>query len=420
MLVILLGCTALFTLGGYLLKAQCIGHYNEYRDARLCSNDLQMLYVARGMIDRPFPYVNGDLVDHKLVGGALEYPVLTGVIAWLPALLVQDEGSYLQMTALLLMPFTFVSVWLLGRMVRWRALIYALAPPLVWYSFHNYDLPLVASTIAAFYCWWRGRYGWAGAFLAVGGLLKFWPVLFILPLLLDRLAAQDRKGAGRALAWFSAVFGVVNGAFLLASPQGWWAPYAFQGERSADVTSNSIWFWGWDILRLTTHDLNVIVPVLVLMGTGIACALGWLRAKAEGEYPFIQVCAAVLCVFLLTNKAHSPQYALWLLPFFCLLRLRWGWWVTYLSLDAVLYVGLFRWFHELRTGTESALELAKQATIIGVWGRAVMLVLLFFVVLRVKTALEPAAGLLEDELEELVQAQPAHSTQPAQAETERA
>ena len=75
-------------LSGYLLKAQCIGHYNERRDSHLCSNDIQVLYSVRGMHEHPFPYVNGDLVDGQLTGGALEYPVLTGLFAWVPALFV--------------------------------------------------------------------------------------------------------------------------------------------------------------------------------------------------------------------------------------------------------------------------------------------------------------------------------------------
>jgi uncharacterized membrane protein len=374
------------TLSGYLLKAQCIGHYNELRDSNLCSNDIQVLYALRDMQHHPFPYVHGDLVNHQLVGGALEYPVLTGLFAWFPALYVTDDGGYLQLTALLLAPFTFITVWLLGRMVRWRALLYALAPPLVWYSFHNWDLLVVCATVAAFYTWWRQRYVWAGAWLAVGASLKFWPILFALPLLLDRLAARDREGAVRSMASFVGVLVAVNLPFALASPRGWWAPYAFQKERAADITSNSIWFWGFP--QLTTSDLNHLIPVLLLIGTAIACAVGWWRAKGEGAFPLVQVCGALLMLFVLTGKAHSPQYALWLLPFFCLVRLRWGWWVAYMAIDLCMYVGLFRWYHALALGHDFGL--AKQALVIGVWGRAVMLALLFVVLLRSRPAFEEA------------------------------
>jgi uncharacterized membrane protein len=388
LLAVLLGCVAVLTLSGYLLKAQCIGHYDTRRDSNLCSNDIQVLYKARGMQDHPFPYINGGLVhtEHgaRLVGGALEYPVLTGLFAWLPALAVHDDGGYLQLTALLLTPFSFLTVWLLARMVRWRALLYALAPPLVWYSFHNWDLLVVCATVGACYAWWRERYAWAGVWLAVGASLKFWPLFFLLPLLLDRLAGGDRQSAARALAAFTAAFAGVNGPFLLTSPRGWWAPYAFQAERAPDITSNGIWYWGFP--TLSTDDLNTLVPVLLALGTLAACAVGWWRAKAEGVYPFVQVCAAVLAVFMLTNKAHSPQYVLWLLPFFCLLRLRWGWWAAYMVFDTLMYVGVFRWYYALSLGHDFGL--AKQALVLGVWGRAVMLVLLYVVFLRSDPAFE--------------------------------
>ncbi|MCU1587314.1 MAG: hypothetical protein JWN31_807, partial [Frankiales bacterium] len=359
LLVVLLGCVAVMTLSGYLLKAQCIGHYNERRDSRLCSNDIQVLYSARGMRDHPFPYVNGDLKGGQLTGGAIEYPVLTGLFAWVPALLVDDDGGYLQLTALLLVPFSFLTVWLLSRMVRWRALIYALAPSLIWYSFHNWDLLVVCATVAACHAWWQQRYAWCGGWLAIGASLKFWPVFLVLPLLLDRLSAKDRWGAADAGVAFAGVLGAINLPFLAVSPRGWWAPYAFQQQRAADITANSIWYWAFP--DLSTAELNVLVPFLLLVGITVACALGWHRAKTDGAFPFLQVCGAILCLFMLTNKAHSPQYALWLLPFFCLIRLRWGWWASYLAFDAVMYVGLFRWY---AAGVPAG-GLTYQAVIIG-------------------------------------------------------
>jgi uncharacterized membrane protein len=385
LLAVLLGTVALMTLSGYFLKAQCIGNYNTTRDKDLCSNDIQVLYLDRGMHEHPFPYVHGALKDHQLVGGALEYPVLTGLFAWVPALLVDNDGAYLQLSALLLAPFSLLTVWLLGKMVRWRALLYALAPPLVWYSFHNWDLLVVAATTAAMVTWWQKRYVWCGVWLAVGTSLKFWPVLFVLPLVLDRLAARDRRSAVLSVGAFAGASVAFNGVFLVASPSGWYAPYAFQKERAADITSNSIWYWG--LPHLTTHDLNALVPVLLVIGTLATCAFGWWRAQREGGvFPFVQVCASLLAVFLLTNKAHSPQYALWLLPFFCLLRLRWGWWATYMAVDACMYIGVFRWYYALETPSIPDYGLPYQALAIGVWGRAAMLVLLIGVFLAAQPA----------------------------------
>jgi hypothetical protein len=173
--------------------------------------------------------------------------------------------------------------------------------------------------------------------------------------------------------------------YLVVTPRGWWAPYAFQQHRAPDITSNSVWYWGF-AQPVATDTLNKAVPVLLLTGIVVACAWGWERAAKEGTYPLVQVCGAVLCVFMLTNKAHSPQYALWLLPFFCLIRVRWGWWATYMAVDLLMYVGLFRWYYALGTDAPDYGR-PYQAMVLGIWGRAALLVLLFVVFLRSESAL---------------------------------
>lgn len=379
---LVLAACALLTVLGFLLKAQCIGHYSERRDARLCSNDIQVLYSSRGLADGQVPYLHGGLVDGRLTGGTVEYPVLTGLAAWLPSLVVRDEGTYLVATAVLLAPFSLLTAWLLVRMTGRRALVYGLGPPLVWYSFHNWDLLVVAAAVAAVHAWRSGRFRQCGVLLAVGASLKLWPGFFLLPLVLDRLRAGDRKGALTAGGAAAAAYAAINGPFLLANPAGWWAPYAFQGLRAADVTSNSIWYWGF--AQLTTGQLNLLIPALLMLAFAGALGYGWYAAGRAGAFPFVQVCAAMLAAFMLLNKAHSPQFALWILPFFVLLRLRWGWVAAYLALDSTLYVGLFRWFFDLSRGTDFGL--AKQAVILGVWGRAVCLTLLYVAFLRAPSA----------------------------------
>jgi uncharacterized membrane protein len=388
LLAVLLVCVGVFTLSGYLLKAQCIGvdNYNTKRDKDLCSNDIQVLFWNRHLDQHRFPYVHGQLVTtngtEDLTGGTLEYPVLTGLFAWFTSLFADHDGGFLQMSALLLAPFSFLTVFLLSRMVRWRALLYALAPPLIWYSFHNWDLLVVCATTAAFYFWWRERWALTGALLALGGWLKFWPLLFVVPLALDLW--RRKEGLSAALGTFTWVSVLVNGFFIVRNADGWWAPYAFQKERAADITANSVWYWGF-AKPVSTGTLNVVVPVLLVLGIGIACGVGWWRAQREDAFPFVQVCGAILTVFMVTNKAHSPQYALWLLPFFCLLRLRWGWWTAYMVFDLLMYVGLFRWYYALGSPAPDYGR-PYEALVLGIWGRTAMLLLLFVVFLRSRSA----------------------------------
>ena len=102
----------------------------------------------------------------------------------------------------------------------------------------------------------------------------------------------------------------------------------------------------------------------------------------------IGVSGAMLCGFLLLHKVHSPQYTLWLLPFFVLLAVPWRWIVAYLTVDLVMGIGIFRWYYTLKVGGIGIDEgLAAQAVAVGVWGRAALLVVLFVVFLTVPTRL---------------------------------
>src|SRR5207237_8445868 len=119
--------------------------------------------------------------------------------------------------------------------------------------------------------------------------------------------------------------------------------------------------------------------------------VGWWRARREGVFPFVQVCAAMLFAFVLLGKVFSPQYALWLLPFFALVRVRWWWWSAFVAADLVLYFSLFRWFYDF-IYRHVDFGLAKQALIVGIWGRAALVALLYVVFLAAKSAAIPERG----------------------------
>lgn len=368
--------------------------YAERNFTDVCYSDIQFLWLGRDIDRHTFPYVHGDLVDGALVGGALEYPVLTGLVIWAGAFFADTDAEFLLHSALLLAPLGLLTAWLLAALAGWRALLWALGPPLVLYAFHNWDLAAVLCAVAAFFVLYRGRgalgarSGWAAVLLGAGAAVKLYPALFVVPLALY-VYAERRGEAHRALRIPAIAAGTaiaVNLPFALAGFDGWWASFEFQGQRSVDGTTNSIWFWG--VRHLFADDATfqsftgVASPLLVLGSLALACLLGWRRYQREGSYPFLPVCAAALCGFLLLHKVHSPQYMLWLLPMFVLVAVRWGWIVGYLAADLALGIGLFRWYAE---GAGIADGLAAQAVVVGVWGRAALLAGLFVAFLGART-----------------------------------
>nr|WP_245755613.1 hypothetical protein [Actinopolyspora alba] len=423
-LCVLTGMTMLL---GYANKARCTGpEFDESGVSRsdvsarssryVCYSDLQYLWNARELDEMGFPYATGGITDEgELYGSVVEYPVLIGVLVWLGSLFVRTDAGFLAASALLLAPFGLLTAWWLGRLSRWRALWWALGPPLVLYSFHNWDLAAVVCSVGAIYAVHRYRATGlrrpallAAVLLGIGAACKLYPAMFALPLALYVLtggaagARDSAYGRGAADARDSGVnrgrfdiggafgvlgtalgtFALVNLPFAMIGFEGWAASFRFQLRRSVDLTTNSVWYWG--LRPLVAEDrfealVGVLSPVLVLTSFALACALGMRHWSRGGAFPWVAVSAAMLCGFLLLHKVHSPQFALWLLPFLVLVPVRTGWVIAYLLADAAMGIGFFRWMYLINTDQPFAVyeSFAAQAVMIGVWGRAALLVGLF-------------------------------------------
>ncbi|MEV8436242.1 hypothetical protein AB0425_02605 [Actinosynnema sp. NPDC051121] len=416
--VLLCGLTM---FAGFLNKDRCTGpefdqlgrsapDYEKRNKADVCYSDIQHLWIGRDVDRHVFPYVNGGITaTGVLVGGVVEYPVLTGLLIWAGAIPARTDAAFLLCSALLMAPFGLATAWLLGRLSRWRALVWALGPPVVLYAFHNWDLPVVFCAVAAVYVAHRGwgrrarplvdRAVAASVLLGLGFAFKLYPAIFVLPLCLyvltggpggrslPRGARYDVAGAVKVALAAVVTAALVNLPFALAGPEGWKASFAFQGLRRVDITTNSIWFWS---MRPFMADetmqavVGVLSPVGILASFALAAWLGWRRYLREGSYPWVPVSAAMLCGFLLLHKVHSPQYTLWLVPMFVLLRVNWGWVAAYFLADLAMGVGIFRWYYAIEFGEPSGIYdgFSAQAVVIGVWGRAALLVALFLVFLK--------------------------------------
>jgi uncharacterized membrane protein len=416
-LVLFCGVTLVF---GYLNKDRCTGPvYDQWgrsndmilRSERdVCYSDIQYLWIGRDIDRHVFPYVHGGIgANGQLFGGSVEYPVLTGMLMWMGAFFAHNDHEFLLYSALLLAPFALASTWLLGRLSRWRALLWAIGPPMVLYAFHNWDLAVATCAVAAVYVVHRG-WGRRGAdrsllvrgivaavLLGLGFAFKVYPAIFALPLMLymatggpggRELPEGRRWNIKGALIVGLTVVGtvlLVNLPFMLIGFRGWKASFTFQELRTVDITTNSIWFWGFRPFSDPSNKgfqsiIDVVSPGLILVTFVVACVLGWRRYRREGTYPWVAVSAAMLCGFLLFHKVHSPQYTLWLVPMFALVRVRFVWIVLYYLADLAMGIGIFRYYYAITFNRPYGIYdgLAAQATSVGVWGRAALLAVLFF------------------------------------------
>ncbi|WP_228810459.1 hypothetical protein [Nocardia otitidiscaviarum] len=396
----------------YLNKARCAGGpftadgrstvFDTLKDSDVCYSDIQFLWLGRDINEHVFPYLSGGITaDGMLTGGAVEYPVLSGLLMWLGALGAQDDAAFLLHSALLLAPFALLTAWMLGRLSGPAALLWSAGPPLVLYAFHNWELPVVCAAVAAVYVMTvptrysvRARGIAAAVLLALGFCLKLYPGIFVLPLAVyvmvtgRSLRGYDVRGAFAVVAAAVGTVVAVNLPFALAGYEGWRASITFQQLRQADITTNSIWYWGLRPLfdpgmeaeRAFQDVVSLVSPALVLASFALALWLGWRRHATTGRYPWIGVSGAMLCGFLLFHKVHSPQYTLWLIPFLVLLEVPWTAVAGYLLADAAIGIGVFRYFYALGAGYTAEVE--ENIVQFGVWGRAALLVVFFFAFLR--------------------------------------
>ncbi|GAB2684487.1 hypothetical protein [Nocardia thraciensis] len=418
----MLSCAVMLVLA-YLNKARCAGGpftadgrsemFDSIKDSQVCYSDIQFLWVGRSINEHVFPYISGGITtDGTLTGGAVEYPVLSGLLMWLGAAGAEDDAVFLLHSALLLAPFALLTAWILGRLSGPAALLWAVGPPLLLYAFHNWELPVVWTAVAAVYVVTaltryslRARGIAAAVLLGIGFCLKLYPGIFVLPLLLYVLTGGGsvrrdpndvpRRGSGYDVLGALAVLGAavatvvaINLPFALAGYEGWRASITFQQLRQADITTNSIWYWGLRPMfgeasgsEQSFQDVvSAASPVLVLVSFLVAMLLGWRRWQAGEAFPWVGVSGAMLCGFLLFHKVHSPQYTLWLIPFLVLLEVPWSAIAGYLVADAAIGIGVFRYFYALGAG-ESA-DIQQHIVQFGVWGRALLLVFFFFAFLR--------------------------------------
>ncbi|GEE00730.1 hypothetical protein nbrc107696_11760 [Gordonia spumicola] len=394
------------------------------RDALVpCYSDIMRLWIGRGVDLHIFPYIHGGIDDNgHLYGGVVEYPVLSGMLLWLGAIGAHNDLQFLQHSALILAPFAIAVTVLLGKMTRWWVLLWAATPPLVLYAFHNWELPVVFTAVAAIAVMAYGgsvdpRTGGrrlsprtsavvAAVFLGVGFSLKLYPGFFVVPLALYVLTGGESLRARRALDWVSAAWVTGTAAavviatqapFMIAGFRGWKAALDFQGRREADLTTNSIWYWGLrPIVGGQTDAYHSIVgvasPLLVAAGFAVAVVLGWRMWQRDGVFPWIGVAAAMLCAFMVFHKVHSPQYTLWILPFFAMLRVRWFVIAAYLIADWVLDVSVFKLM--AFTHDTSLAPLKDQVGVmVGVWVHALILVAMIVVFVSAPVR-EPLASYL--------------------------
>jgi uncharacterized membrane protein len=340
LLFALVGLAAAACVGACLLqKAPCwTGSVRGIHPS--CVDDSWSLFKLRGLADHGFPYLHPG--SYGLPRGTVEYPVLTGVFAWLVALPVDNATSYLFVESAVMCLVAVCLAIGLAHLSGRRALLFAASPALALYAVHNWDLLPVLAVVLGLAAWHRRRPELAAVAFAVGACLKLYPALFVLPLLADLRVRSQRRQRARVAGVFVGTAALINAPFLVLAPHQWFQVLRYQSLRPADISAMSVWStFGTD---LPISVVNASSGLAMLLAVALVMAYASSRVR-DCRYPVLQTCAALTVAFLVTNKTCSPQAMLWLLPFFVLLDVRIRWWALFAAVDVITWFAFLRTWH---------------------------------------------------------------------------
>jgi uncharacterized membrane protein len=351
-LITVLAATLVTLSLGYLLKSPCTaGNWSDGRQYKvLCYSDVVPLFGSEQLHGNRLPYLDACA---RSAGRCDEYPVLTMYLMRTAAWLAQPFGStyqrFFEANALLLAALALVVAWALYRAVGDRALYFSLAPTLLIYAFMNWDLLAVALATVATLAFFRERDGWSGALLGLGAAAKAYPALLIVPFALDRWRQGRRRDAGLLVGAAAAAWLVVNLPFAAFASHAWGTFFQFNAQRGADW--DSLWFvvcdrvganggsCSWEAGTINLASLVIFLVLVIVV---------WeLRRHRLRETPAWTLGFPVIALFLLTDKVYSPQYGLWLLPWFALALPSLRLFVAFEVADVAVFVTRFTWFGHL-------------------------------------------------------------------------
>jgi uncharacterized membrane protein len=344
---VILATTLLVLLAGILVKKPCAsgvwGDGRQYK--RVCYSDIIPLFGTEHLTGGRLPYLDA---CSNSGGQCDEYPVLTMYFMRLAAYASHSYSTFFYVNVYLLAVCAFVVAYLLYRLAASRALYFAAAPTLLVYGFMNWDLMAVALATAGTYAFVRRRDQWSGAVLGLGAAAKLYPGFLVVPFALDRMREGRRGSAASLVVWAGFAFGLVNLPFVVAAPHSWSTFFRFNSVRPVDW--DSLWF----VACTRLHHVNscswspAVVNVLSLLAFAGLSVLVWVaRARRQPYFPRWNFGFPLVALFLLTSKVFSPQYSLWLLPWFALalpdLRL----FIAYEAADVAVFLTRFTYFGRL-------------------------------------------------------------------------
>ncbi len=238
----------------------------------------------------------------------IEYPLITGFFIYLAWFFGKSLLGYAILSYVLLTLFAIIAAMTLYKLCGilnaaknrlWMFFVFA--PSMIVFNIFNWDIIAVMFMVLAIYSYYRNKFIWASLFLALGFNAKLFPVL-LLPIMLLKTGWKNKIKISLTFV-ITCIF--LNIYFMIKNFSVWKSTYIFHSLRQPNIDSV------WVLTGLNTQTINILSLALFLLFFA-------LLVYNHKKYDTIKMGFLAVLLFLIVNKIFSPQYMLWLLPFFVL------------------------------------------------------------------------------------------------------
>ena len=293
-------------------------------------SDIYAMWRDAGLDGHKLPYVD--------VGFA--YPPVIGYVSGVLSLLTADGAGFVAAWAVIVVLSAALGGYIFARAARpSRALLFwACTPQLLLTAGINFDVIAAVLAGGAAILARRAEYARSLALLAVGTATKFYPAAFAPILIVRSFVRGDRRGAIVGSLIFTAALAVLYLPATLAAQST--APFVAEYAFTKPANPDSIWAIPTVLLQAAgVADPGLIVVAATAVGLVLTYAIGVLPRALRAADPVIGF-ALALATVLFWARFYSPQYAIWLLPFFVLLPLRTRTFVLFSVADVGTFISI--------------------------------------------------------------------------------
>jgi len=225
----------------------------------------------------------------------------------------------------------------------------------------RFDLVTAALTLGAVILAAKARWKWAFALLALGTMLKFYPVVLVVPFLITQQMQHSEKWTAwrrwSALGLFIGICVLLTAISLVLNVANTLVPFSYFLNRPIQVESlPGVLLWlgnfagrpvQYTFIYQSLNFVSSLSSKVSLLSTGLLVAgllfIWWLQWR--GKLDIFTGSLLTLLVVMIMGKVFSPQYLMWVTPLIAYIgKANWRWlvsWGAVCALTVIIFPNIY-------------------------------------------------------------------------------